>query len=328
MASKALKLEFKVFRTLGSNSEPQAGLSWSIAAFLQRTFSRSPKETLQKIVREFRRASVRNRRHHEWSDLKLGGSSHVFVNRQTKYLLDLNDEFISKQIFTSGSADYFKFELALRLLRVKSIDCLIDVGANIGEISLEAVVSKKSKRAILVEPDPENTKLLETNAILNGFSNSPNFQIYGVAAGTGEPKQLLLVKSKKNYGDHQILSLDANELSTSEETIEVPNLRLDSIVKISPNELSVLFIDVQGYEIQALKGATNLLQQRVPTVLEVSPAHLEKHGSVSELIGLFEGYRGYFDLGLHRPSLQSFKNLEARYLSLLRSGGYTDILIY
>ena len=320
-------MAFTIFQQWGENSVPQNGRTWQVVAFLQRTFSRSPNETLKKTVRGLKKDFIRKRRHKDWSDLKLGGSSHVFVNRRTRYLLDLNDEFISKQIFTSGSADYFKFESVLRLLKIQSVDLLIDVGANIGEISLEALVSNKAKSAICIEPDPENTKLLETNALLNGFSNSSIFRIHGVAAGTGEPKHLRLIKNKKNYGDHRILGLDTNELSAFEEIVEVPNLRLDSIVSIPSGKLGVLFIDVQGYEIQVLKGAAGLLQQRVPTVLEISPLHLEEHGSIAELIDLFGGYQGYFDLGLHRPALQGFECLEDRYQKLLNSGDYTDILI-
>ena len=327
VARKVSFLAFMIIQQLRQNSEPLHGRTWQVAAFLQRTFSRSPNKTLMKTVRGLQRTFIRRRRHKDWSDLKLGGSSHVFVNRKTKYLLDLNDEFISKQIFTSGSADYFKFELVLRLLKVQSIDLLIDVGANIGEISLEALVSNKAKSAICIEPDPENTKLLETNALLNGFSNPQIFRLHGVAAGTGEPKHLRLIKNKKNYGDHRILGLNANASSAFEEIVEVPNLRLDSIVSIPSGKLSVLFIDVQGYEIEVLKGAAELLQQRVPTVLEISPLHLEEHGSIAELIGLFSGYQGYFDLGLHRPALQGFECLEDRYQKLLSSGSYTDILV-
>lgn len=318
---------FAVFQQLRQNSEPRPGRTWPVVAFLQRAFLRSPNETLKKTFRSLQRAFIRRRRQKDWSDLKLGGSSHVFVNKRTKYLLDLNDEFISKQIFTSGSADYFKFELVLRLLKVQSVDLLIDVGANIGEISLEALISNKAKSAICIEPDPENIKLLETNALLNGFSNPSIFRIHGVAAGTGEPSHLQLVKNKKNYGDHRILGFNANELSVFEEIVEVPNLRLDSIVSIPSGKSSVLFIDVQGYEIEVLKGAAGLLQQRVPTVLEISPLQLEEHGSIAELVGLFGGYQGYFDLGLHRPALQGFERLEDRYQKLLSSGGYTDILI-
>ncbi len=209
---------------------------------------------------------------------------------------------------------------------MQRVDCLVDVGANIGEIGILALTQQRANKVVAIEPDEENFKLLETNALLNHLP-AERMQTFCAAAGSGNPKEVVLKRSSTNYGDHQIDSHGQAGIVEGSDARIVANLRLDDIVQLSMSETALLFIDVQGYELQVLQGAPALLSRRVPVVMEISPSHLEQHSSFDELMFLLGGYEGYYDLGLHRPTKQNLMALKQRYLRLKHLNTHTDILI-
>lgn len=313
-------------RSLGHNSEPIPGFAWRASSALQRAFSRPLSETFQIILQlPLKSRNVRKRRKH-WTQLELQGCEYVLASHGAYFLLNVSDKVISPKIFESGKAEFSKCLAALRILKLKRVDCLVDVGANVGEIGILALTQQRAGRVVAVEPDDENFNLLETNALLNHLS-AEQIQTFCAAAGSGNPKEVVLKRSSTNYGDHQIGSFGEEGIIEGSEFRIVANLRLDDIVELSMSETALLFIDVQGYEIQVLQGAAGLLDRRVPVVMEISPTHLERHGSFAELMFLLRSYEGYYDLGLHRPTKQSFAALEQRYSQLKYSDKYTDILI-
>jgi len=78
----------------------------------------------------------------------------------------------------------------------------------------------------------------------------------------------------------------------------VPAARLDDLV-LSPTETGdLLWMDVQGYEVEALRGAPKLLESGMPLVLEVWPHGLAEQGSLAGLPEVLSGYRAFFDLSV------------------------------
>ena len=313
-------------RSLGHNSEPIPGFAWRASSALQRASSRPLSETLQIILQlPLKSRNVRKRRK-QWTQLELQGCEYALASHGAYFLLNASDKVISPKIFEGGKADFSKYLTALKILKLKRVDCLVDVGANVGEIGILALIQQRAGRVVAVEPDDENFKLLETNALLNHLS-AERIQNYCAAAGSGNPKEVVLKRSSSNYGDHQIDSFGHERLVEGPDVRIVANLRVDDIVELSTSETALLFIDVQGYELQVLQGAAGLLGRRVPVVMEISPTHLERHGSFAELMFLLRSYEGYYDLGLHRPTKQSLAALEQRYLRLKYLDRHTDILL-
>jgi FkbM family methyltransferase len=313
-------------RSLGHNSEPVPGFAWRVSSALQRAFSRPPSETLQIVLQLPQKSRNVHERRKQWTQLESQGCKYVLASHGAFFLLNVSDKVISPKIFESGKADFLKYRAALKILKLQRVDCLVDVGANIGEIGILALTQQRAKKVVAIEPDEENFKLLETNALLNHLS-AERMQMYCAAAGSGNPKEVVLKRSSTNYGDHQIDSHGQARIVEGSEARMVANLRLDDIVKPTTTQTALLFIDVQGYELQVLQGAPALLRRRVPLVIEISPSHLEQHGSFAELVFLLRGYEGYYDLGLHRPTKQNLTALEQRYLRLKHLNMHTDILI-
>jgi FkbM family methyltransferase len=86
--------------------------------------------------------------------------------------------------------------------------------------------------------------------------------------------------------DYQKSWRDNNDLLPKKENnIFVPSFNLDYIIEIFEN-VSVIKIDVEGFEIQVLKGAEKFLNKFKPAI-EIFPCNFEK---CNELLNLY-GYK-------------------------------------
>lgn len=325
LGSKLLNV-IRLLRSLRHNSEPAPGFAWRLLAALQRVLNRPLSETFETVLKLSIKSRKTHQRRKQWDKTETRGCKYILASHEAHFLLNVSDKVISPKLYVAGQADFPKFRSALRLLKLDQVDCLVDVGANVGEISVLALTKQYAKRVVAIEPDDENFRLLEINAWLNHLS-AEQILIYCAAAGSGDSRELALMRSSTNFGDHQITSFGSDRFTQSSEIRSVKNLRLDDIVELSANETALLFIDVQGYELQVLQGASSLLSRKIPLVLEISPSHLERHCSLDELMFILGDYRGYYDLGLHRPAMQSLPSLEQRYQKLRHLDRHTDILV-
>jgi FkbM family methyltransferase len=254
------------------------------------------------------------------------GASLVFARRHINFLLSTGDSVISKKIYQAGTCEYHKFRTALRILGIQQVRHFIDVGANIGELSIRSVCESDAIQATAIEAEQGNFRLLEINARLNGLGVDSRLRLIHGAAGTGDPSRVNLKMSAENWGDHQVVSpLATYESEFLEQS--VANIRIDDLFPALTKNDYLLWIDVQGYESHVLAGAERLIGTRIPIVLEISPMHLENYSSCSELLARIDHYSGYYDLGLHSPTLQDWDKLSVRYELLKSAQKHTDILV-
>lgn len=147
----------------------------------------------------------------------------------------------------------FSYEDELELLFADSADVdytLLDCGANYGYWSV--LVSSKpfgSHKAIAIEPSGENFPKLANNAAINGNRFETMKCAIGAARGT----------ARLSGTKHEAFSI-AGDQSGGE---EVPVLALDNLLddgKVAANGKFLIKLDVEGVEIEAMKGGTRLLQ--------------------------------------------------------------------
>lgn len=216
------------------------------------------------------------------------------------YLVHCKDSIISQEVFISGEFEFNKVNAALELINkhtgMKTIDVLVDVGANIGTICIPATKRGLVKRAVAIEPDPANGRLLQINVLLNEMES--RITIHACAAGEFSNQSLTLERSGLNSGDHRIsVSSENGEFDESaREHIQVPSHRLDGLVQVPANSTMLIWMDTQGYEGFVLKGATALLAAQVPVVMEFWPYGLKRAGSFQTLKESLAHYRGFADL--------------------------------
>jgi FkbM family methyltransferase len=197
-------------------------------------------------------------------------------------------------------------------LLVKPDTIMVDIGANIGTVALHVAATAKHGKVFAFEPDSHNYDLLQKNVALNNFKN-----VIPIQKALGErPAQSKLFKVNRfNNGMNRILP--DNTAFSDFENVEVSTLDKEAAL-LKLERIDLIKIDVEGYELNVLKGASNVLKQFHPLlVVEVVEVNLNNHGhsslDVIELLRTF-GYQ-FIDLKTGKPLI------EERHLE-------TDILCY
>lgn len=144
--------------------------------------------------------------------------------------------------------------------------CIIDGGANIGFVTNEFLSYFKTSRIYSIEPNPiVYSKLKESYqgsknvTILNvGISRQPGKMMFNINENTGTSSFL---EPNAYHGTH---------LAKKKGSVrEIDTISLDAFVENEGIEvLDILKLDIEGFELEALKGAERLLkEQRVRAIL-------------------------------------------------------------
>jgi FkbM family methyltransferase len=179
------------------------------------------------------------------------------------------DSHISKWVEESGRLDHDQYALPLILKHIREGDVVIDAGAFIGDHTIaytEAVGINGS--VIAFEPNPVAFQCL--------VHNCPS--VYAFNYGLNSHAGSSFLQIDENVG--------ASSLGESGEAVKL--MRLD---ELNLDRLDFIKMDVEGYEVKALKGGMNLIDKFRPKMwIEVNGGCLEKQGSsVKELLGIVMG---------------------------------------
>jgi FkbM family methyltransferase len=150
---------------------------------------------------------------------------------------------------------------------------MIDVGANIGyHTVLGARLVGPSGRVIAFEPDPENFSLLAANIGRHRLTHVDAVR----AAAAAEGGWLTLWRNEENRGDHRTAPHpDARG------AVAVPAVTVDGIVS-EDAPVTLVKIDVQGGDHEAIRGMERLLTRLRPTVVvEFWPEGVELFGTTA-----------------------------------------------
>jgi FkbM family methyltransferase len=135
----------------------------------------------------------------------------------------------------------------------------LDIGANIGLTTV--ALSRQAGEVVALEPSPANFACLERNLRHNDASNVRARQL---AAGTG-PGTISFHESAYGAGSSQV---DERHMALAETaTIGVPVTSVDRLVEEEAlSRLDFVKIDVEGFEIDVLRGMENTIRRLRPTV--------------------------------------------------------------
>lgn len=174
---------------------------------------------------------------------------------------------------------------------VKEGDIVLDVGTNIGETFLHfARCVGESGYVYGFEPDEVNFAGIQRNVELNGIGNGKVFCL-GVS-DRRETVRLFRV-NPHNLGMNRILT--ENEGGEYDDFTTIETNMLDEVIAANDIErVDLIKIDIEGYEMHALRGALLLLRTFQPALfIEVGYSRLIEHGtSPNEMISLLQGF-GY-----------------------------------
>ncbi len=177
-----------------------------------------------------------------------------------------------RKIYKRGIYEEDFSDFLLCDLTLTTDDVVLDIGANIGWYSVLLSKYFPQARIFSFEPDPENFHCFQSNIERNACTN-----ITSVEKGAGEAtetKTLYLYK-KSNVGRHSMLSINEGP------TIEVQVVSLDEFLRdqqVDLSKIKFLKIDIEGYELNAFKGARKVLENVPMIMAEFSPGYMRKGG--------------------------------------------------
>lgn len=141
----------------------------------------------------------------------------------------------------------------------------LDVGANIGTQTVYALVGDDFARAVCFEPAPRNVMALKTNMVINGLEQRASIIPKAVGEASGSMKLML---DGINSGGHSFRH-GTSDGPKSDLTVDITTIDTElADLEIEPAEIGLVWMDVEGYEPEALAGAERLLAARVPLCLE------------------------------------------------------------
>jgi len=253
-----------------------------------------------------------------------------------KLKVPTQDEVIAPNFYFFGAYGLEELEKSIQFLKASNLYTegnFLDIGANIGFMSLYSLSKKYHDNAICIEPDKVNFSILKANMKINNFQNQFSAYNTALASSTGKGK---LILSKDNFGDHRIFT--GNEVSEIDKynnkersIIDIAMITLDelSATNSSFDNVSFICMDVQGYEIEIIKGGTLFFSKGIPMLMEIDSYLLEKKGSNS--IEIHSELRKYYTKFIDITDNQIEYRMEEFMLfydNLKRSGiQHKDILL-
>jgi len=173
----------------------------------------------------------------------------IKLNSDATFEFPYGDGYWSKLLNRS-----FRYEDELELLFRDSVGVeytLLDCGANFGYWSvLISSAPYGSHKAIAIEPSSQNFAKLKNNAKINGGRFEVIKCAIGAARGT----------ARLSGTKHEAFSIAGGAADGGE---EVPVMALDDLIddgKISAGGKYLVKLDVEGVEVEAIKGGERLLQ--------------------------------------------------------------------
>jgi FkbM family methyltransferase len=159
------------------------------------------------------------------------------------------------------------------LIEALKISFAVDVGANVGQWALATFCLGYKGKVISLEPDPRAFEILKKNH--QTFIDADRWIIQNLAAGE-ERASIEFNAWGIEGGSSSLLSLTKQgEVFTFHRNQDIPKIHvtvdtLDQILRpLGEFDNALLKIDVQGYEMQVLRGASEMLSKFTLVEIEV-----------------------------------------------------------
>jgi FkbM family methyltransferase len=178
-----------------------------------------------------------------------------------------------------GLQDFVDELFAIHFLRKEEL--FIDIGANLGIFSI-VVAAATGARVIAVEPSPSSSRIFKRHLALNALAD----RVTLVEAGAGAVNDTAFIRNTVDM-DNFIVPSGGN---VEAGMVKLPIIRIDDIVDGATPCL--MKMDVEGFEMQALKGATRLLGQDnlLAITVEISDLSRRFGGSPEETHAFVAGF--------------------------------------
>ena len=219
----------------------------------------------------------------------------IFLDEKDSLLLSIN------KIYEKNETNFVKDS-------VNKGDVVIDIGANIGYYTLMfAKLVGDTGKIYSFEPDPRNFLILEKNIQINGYNNV-----------------ILEKKAVSNKLGKSTLYVNENSAGSSMHKpnnvvnqIYVDLITLDNYFEVNTITPDFIKIDIEGYELNALKGMESILQSSDKTkiMIEYNPLTKKEFNSdpMDNLTFLSELGFKFKDLNSSVQTFLTFEDIKQEY---------------
>jgi FkbM family methyltransferase len=195
------------------------------------------------------------------------------IRRIHDYLMYLDHRVpgVSRPLAIHGSREEDKTELLCRELEPGMVH--LDLGANIGYYALLAARRVgPNGRVICIEPDPRNLEMLRRNVALNRLEAT--IDIHPVAASDVPGRATMYTAAASNLNT----LVEPRGGRPQGEAVTVETVTVDALLASHGGRLNFLRMDIEGYEVEALRGAMKTLTDSPPPCKILLETHAQTYG--------------------------------------------------
>ena len=198
--------------------------------------------------------------------------------------LPSKDSSFAKWIDSAGNYQYEQIYKAIQLDNSKR-EVALDIGANVGIIT--RVLGENYKFVVALEPSAQNRAAIYRNQT----KELNNLIIYPFAASS-ENGEMEIRISDESCGGNSLSDIDLPNPNRFE---KIHLVKIDEIICensfFNDKQINLIKIDIQGYELQALKGAIKTIKKHKPLILcEVMTSFYSNEEKINEFLGSL-GYK-------------------------------------
>ena len=242
----------------------------------------------------------------------------IHTKNKIKWSLDLN-EGIDLSIFLFGTSEKKINNLKL-LFRPSEELTMIDIGANVGSISLPLAKIFNKSKIFAIEPTNYAFKKLTKNLNLNKYLKK-NISL----------NQLFLSKISKPRKVWSSWNFDNDDdkhkqhLGTLHSIKKKSYISLNNFIKLKKiKKVDFIKLDVDGHELDVLKSGDKFLKNNKPVIfIEIAPYLYPEFGyKCSELITHIQKLKYYF----YNEDLKKIENINS-YINKITHGGSENFFL-
>jgi hypothetical protein len=151
----------------------------------------------------------------------------------------------------------------------------LDVGANIGNHSI--FLTKFFKDIYAYEPNPTTFMMLELNCqLLKRSVNLERIHCRNYALGDMDGYTEMEL-NRKNMGSARLIPGTYTPIARKDESSPTVHVKkLDDIVELVDKDIRLIKIDVEGHELNVLRGASRILNRQKPIVIFEQQQHSDE----------------------------------------------------
>lgn len=174
--------------------------------------------------------------------------------------LTTNNDNIDRELYYRGSYEAGTLHVIEKCLGPN--DIFLDIGANIGLMSLFASKCVGSNGHVYsFEPEPYNYNLLKKNLSLNEAQNVATFQV-----GLGSTSDSITIFKNQDHNRGTSSFIKHTPEATETAIVEVKQLD-DFLADNNIDSIKMMKIDVEGWELEVLKGALSTLSNPTAPII-------------------------------------------------------------